>query len=60
MSYQTIHEWRGIWLSIHFEHEDQYKWLMSCKSGIIEATSAEDALAKLIDQLEKGEIMNES
>ena len=56
MSDQTIHEWRGIWLSIHFEHEGQYKWLMSGKSGIIKATSAEDALVILIDQLEKGEI----
>ena len=56
MSDQTIHEWRGTFLSIHFEHEGQYKWLMSGKSGIIKATSAEDALEKLIDQLEKGEI----
>ena len=56
MSDQTIHEWRGTFLSIHFEHEGQYKWLMSGKSGIIGATSAEDALEKLIDQLEKGEI----
>ena len=56
MSDQVIHEWRGTWLSIHFEHEGQYKWLMSGKSGIIEATSAEDALTILIDKLEKGEI----
>ena len=56
MSDQLIHEWRGTWLSVHFEHEGQYKWLMSGKSGIIEATSAEDALTILIDQLEKGEI----
>ena len=56
MSDQTIHEWRGTFLSIHFEHEGQYKWLMNGKDGIIEATSAEDALEKLIDQLEKGEI----
>ena len=56
MSDQTIHEWRGTFLSIHFEHEGQYKWLMNGKDGINEATSAEDALEKLIDQLEKGEI----
>ena len=56
MSDQLIHEWRGTWLSIHFEHEGQYKWLMSGKSGIIEATSAEYALEILIDQLEKGKI----
>ena len=56
MSDQLIHEWRGTFLSIHFEHEGQYKWLMNGKDGIIEATSAEDALEKLIDKLEKGEI----
>ena len=56
MSDQLIHEWRGTFLSIHFEHEGQYKWLMNGKSGIIEATSAEDALTILIDKLEKGKI----
>ena len=56
MSDQLVHEWRGKFLSIHFEHEGQYKWLMSGKDGFIEATSTEDALTILIDKLEKGEI----